>query len=153
MSFASTNINNLSIEIILQIFNKLTDIKDVISFAMSNKYIKDIYITHLNTIIKNVIQNNKKNHIHIAFIINTCFIKTETIERRVHLINMIANFLSNNSYEDIIKCIEHFRAYLYSNYETYSLQRLSSYYKQRIFFGFNHKCAIKASKFNQLQFK
>lgn len=146
-------LNKLSVEIILQIFNKFTDIKDIINFAMSNDNIKEIYKAHLNNIIKNLIQNNKKNRMYISFLINICYNKKETIEKRVYLINLIANFLSNNSYEDIINNIVSFRSYLYNNNQINSIQRLGTYYKQRIFFNFNHICAMKASGFNQHQFK
>lgn len=99
----STIIGTLPYELILKTICTLNDIRDVVSFSMSNQDINDIVIKNLNYIIDNLIINNSQSYPQMSLLISSCYKKHADYEHNSYIIRRICNFISSVPKETIIK--------------------------------------------------
>jgi hypothetical protein len=135
MSFHSTDITNMPIDIVIFIFNKIVNINDVIKFAYCNKYVFDIYKNNINLVIQQLINNS---NVLVNYIIQLCYDKNDTIENKLKNIKLIDNFLSNNTYDNLVKDFHSARDHYNNPHKIDEKIRLFKYYHLRVFEGFNH---------------
>jgi hypothetical protein len=135
----------LPAELIILIFSKFMDIKDIIKFSYSSEYVFDIYKEHINMIIINLLNNNKHSAA-LYYAIKGVFHKDDTNEIKVKKMIPLTNFLSNNTKETLLQIFHELK-----NDNPYNInvgQRLVNYYFLRINNNFNHQYAKTASQYD-----
>ncbi len=150
MAFNTSSINNIPPEVMLNIFSMFRDIKDVIKFSNSSDYAFAVYKNNLSEIINKLIVNNRNNGL-VNYVIVGAYNKKDSIDKKLHNIKLIADFLSKND-NNVLN--EHYK--LFSDYSL-SLQnnhidkqkRMISYYYFRIICNFPHKLAFNASNLSK----
>ncbi len=152
MAFNLTNINNIPAEVILNIFSMFINIKDVIKFAKCNNYVFNIYKNNLDKIVNKLINNNETNSF-VNYVIIGCFDKTDSIDKKLKNIELIADFVSkttneeqNNQYEKVNDDNNE----LWRWNEDYRIDintRMIKYYYFRVICNFPHEFSKDASSY------
>ncbi len=103
MSFHTSHITCLPQELIMTIFDMFTNVNDIINYAESNEYVFNIYKANIDKILKQLINNNKKNKVHNiiwSFYYNKYFNNNYNIDTKLDIAEKIGNYLSNyDSYD------------------------------------------------------
>jgi hypothetical protein len=142
--------NNIPAEVILNIFSMFMDVKDVLKFAKYNNYVFNIYKSNLDKIINKLINNNETNSF-VNYVIIGCFDKTDSIDKKLNNIELIADFLSKNTNEILnnnYRILNHNNNSLLHNFDNYRIDintRMIRYYNFRVIGNFPHKLAQEAS--------
>jgi hypothetical protein len=151
MAFNLTNMNNIPIEVILNIFCMLIDAKDIIKFSNSNDYVFNIYKNNLDKIVNKLIINNQTNGV-VNYVITGGYNKTDSIDKKLNYIKLIADFLSKTTKEELnyqYETMNRDNNFLLHHYENYRIDintRMIKYYYFRVVGNFPHKLAKEASR-------
>jgi hypothetical protein len=150
MAFNPTNMTNIPLEVILNIFSMFMDVKDVLKFAKYNDYVFNIYKSNLDKIINKLINNNETNSF-VNYVIIGCYNKTDNIDKKLNNIELIADFLSKTTNEELnyqYETMNRDNNFLLHHYENYRIDintRMIKYYYFRVVGNFPHKLAKEAS--------
>jgi hypothetical protein len=150
MAFNLTNMNNIPAEVILNIFSKIMDVKDILKFAKCNDYIFNIYKNNLDKIVKKLINNNQPNSV-VNYVIKGGYNKTDSNDKKLNYIKLIADFLSKTTKEELnyqYETMNRDNNFLLHHYENYRIDintRMIKYYYFRVVGNFPHKLAKEAS--------
>ncbi len=162
MAFNPTNMNNIPAEVILNIFSKIMDIKDVIKFAKCNDYVFNIYKSNFNKIINKLIINNQANG-YVNYVIIGCFDKKDSIDKKLNIIELIADFLSKNNNKQLNNHYEQLNRDYRLSLERRDIidinsridinTRMIRYYYYRIIANFPHKLAKEACRLSHEEYQ
>jgi hypothetical protein len=145
-------IDTISAEIILLIFSKISDVKSILKFIDSSKYVFDIYKEHIDLIIHYLLINNKDI---IGYVIKGCFLinPDNNMDQKVNLMRKLDTFLSINNRDTLIK---QYQSIYNSHHDSYNIDiktRIVYYYYLRICFNTSHGFAQEASKYKEAKMK
>jgi hypothetical protein len=150
MAFNLTNMNNIPAEVILNIFSMFMDVKDVLKFAKYNNYVFNIYKSNLDKIINKLINNNETNSF-VNYVIIGCYNKTDNIDKKLNNIELIADFLSKTTNEELnyqYEKVNDDNNELWRWNEDYRIDintRMIKYYYFRVICNFPHEFSKNAS--------
>ncbi len=146
------NINNIPPEIVFKIFGMFMNIKDIIKFGNINNYVFDIYKTNLDEIITELIKNNTTNGL-ISYVILGCYMKNDSIEKKLNNIKLIVEFLSTNTIENLREIYQTINRNAQSLSDINKKKQLIAYFNYRIIQKFPHKLAETTCRLSEDQFK
>jgi hypothetical protein len=143
MSQLQMNIHNLPHEMLISIFCKLSDIKDIISLLTVDSTIRTIIKNRINYIIKKVSINNINTYPQLYQIITYCYPNAPTVDNIIYNVGSlikINKFISSISKFEII----HQSSELVFNALQFTRNQKANYYRIRVFNNISHFMGMMA---------